>query len=160
QLSDDRLAASIIVDGFHLRREEVRTFYKVKGPDNTILVSDVTSLAGMPPGKYGEFGSEVIITPDGKVMMPSQNVLAGASFLIDRGIENVISFTQCSLADAIHMASRNPARLLNLNDRGEIRPGKRADLVLFQMENGKMRIIKTVVAGNIVYDINNKKPTN
>ena len=152
QLADDRLTASIIVDGFHLRPEEVRTFYKVKGPENTILVSDVIRLAGMPAGTYRDFGSEVVVTPEGKVMMPSQNVLAGASFLITKGIENMISFTQCSLADAIHMASRNPAGLLGLVDRGEIRPGKRADLVLFNMENNKMKVRKTIVAGTLVYE--------
>lgn len=142
QLADDRLAASIIVDGFHLRPEEVNTFYKVKGADNTILVSDVISLAGMPAGTYRNETSEVVVTPEGKVMMPSENVLAGASFLLTRGIENVMDFTQCSLADAIKMTSKNPAKLLGLSDRGEIRPGKRADIVLFTMNGNKIEIQK------------------
>ena len=37
QLSDDRLLISIIGDGFRLRPEEIRVFYKAKGPDNTII---------------------------------------------------------------------------------------------------------------------------
>ena len=49
QLADDRLAASIIVDGFHLRPLEVQVFYKVKGKENTILVSDIVRLAGSAP---------------------------------------------------------------------------------------------------------------
>lgn len=152
QLADDRLTASLIVDGFHLRPEEVRVFYKVKGPERTILVSDVSSLAGMPPGVYESYGREVVMTPEGKISMPSQDVLAAASFLITKGIENIISFTQCSLPDAIHMATRNPAQLLGLHDRGELSPGKRADLVWFEMKNGELLVRKTMVQGKVVFN--------
>jgi len=152
QLADDRLAASIIVDGFHLRPEEVQTFFKVKGVENTILVSDLVRLAGSPPGIYEDFGTQVEVTKEGKVMMPSQDVLAGASFLITTGVENVIKFTQCSLGDAIHMASRNPARLLGLDDRGEISVGKRADLILFSFDDNQMKIKKAYVGGELVYE--------
>ena len=151
QLADDRLIASIIVDGFHLRPEEVQVFYKVKGPERTILVSDVSSLAGMPPGEYESYGRTVVMTPEGKISMPSEDVLAAASFLITRGIENVMSFTQCSLADAIHMVSRNPARLLGLDDRGELAIGKRADLVWFTLKDGKLDVKKTMVEGKGVF---------
>ena len=152
QLADDRLMASLIVDGFHLRAEEVRVFYKAKGPERTILVSDVSSLAGMPPGVYKRYGREVVMTKEGKITMPSQDVLAAASFLITKGIENMMSFTQCSLADAIHMATRNPARLLGLDDRGVLAPGKRADLVWFNMKDDKLIVKKTMVEGKVVFD--------
>ena len=49
------------------------------------------------------------------------------------------------------MASTNPAKLLGLDDIGEIRPGKRADLILFIIEEGNMVIQKTIVAGKVVY---------
>jgi len=152
QLAEDRLMASLIVDGYHLRPEEVMTFYKVKGPERTLLVSDVISLGGMPPGNYELFGKEVVMTPDGKISMPSEDVLAGASYLIKTGIENMMRFTGCSLAEAIHMASRNPARLLGLDDRGEIAEGKRADLVLLTLDDGNLTIRKTIVAGEEVYN--------
>ncbi len=152
QLADDRLMASLIVDGYHLRPEEIRTFYKVKGVERTILVSDVTSLGGMPPGNYELFGQKVVMTPQGKITMPSQDVLAGASYLITTGIENIMHFTGCSLADAVHMVSRNPARLLGLDDRGDISVGKRADLVLFSLENGKLTVNKTIVSGKEVFN--------
>jgi N-acetylglucosamine-6-phosphate deacetylase len=41
---------SIIAGGLHLSQEEISVFYKVKGPDNMILTSDVVYLAGMAPG--------------------------------------------------------------------------------------------------------------
>jgi N-acetylglucosamine-6-phosphate deacetylase len=151
QLADDRLMASIIVDGFHLTPEEVRVFYKVKGPEKTILVSDLSSLAGMPPGEYERFGKTVVVHPNGMIALPSQNVLAAASFLITKGVGNIMRFTQCSLADAVHLATRNPARLIGLEDRGEIIPGKRADLVLFSLDDYEVKVKKTYLAGKLVY---------
>lgn len=152
QLAEDRLYASIICDGFHLRPEEVKTFWKAKGTDKILLTSDVTSLAGMPPGEYTTRGRTVVLTTDGKIMLPSQNVLAGAASPITKGIGNIIKFTNCSLADAVHMASKNQAQLYNLNDRGEIVVGKRADLILFKMVNGAVQIHKTILAGKVVYE--------
>ena len=63
----------------------------------------------------------------------------------------MILFTHCLLADAIHMASRNPARLYGMNDRGEIKPGKRADLILFTIEKNNIVIKKTIIMGKVVY---------
>ncbi|GJM30650.1 MAG: N-acetylglucosamine-6-phosphate deacetylase [Cyclobacteriaceae bacterium] len=154
QLADDRLTASIIVDGFHLTREEVRTFVNAKGFENTVLVSDLTRLAGMPPGEYEDFGRKLVMTEEGAIMFPEEQVLAGASFLVTRGVENVVEFTGCSLGEAIDMASKNPAQKLGLDDRGEIAVGKRADIILFSFDEGKLNVKKTVVGGEIVYKEN------
>jgi N-acetylglucosamine-6-phosphate deacetylase len=50
------------------------------------------------------------------------------------------------------MASRNPARLYGFNDRGVIEKGKRADIVLFQIIDNEIVIMKTYVNGRLVYD--------
>lgn len=151
QLADDRLMASIIVDGFHLRPEEVRVFYKVKGPERTVLTSDMAKLAGMPPGEYSYDNRVVVLTPEGMIKFPAQNVLAGASLPISVGVGNVMRFTGCTLANAIHMASRNAARLYGFSDRGELKVGKRADLILFTLKEGALSIKKTIIAGKEVY---------
>jgi len=150
QLSNDGLSISIIADGSHLTREEVRTFYKVKGADRTILVSDALSFAGLPPGEYEKDGMTYLLTKD-VVKFPSENVLAGAAMPVSRCISNVMQFTSCDLKEAIQMASTNPARLLGLDHLGEISPGKRADLILFTMEDGQLVIQQTMVAGKVVY---------
>lgn len=149
QLSNDSLSISIIADGFHLNREQVRTFYKVKGDNKTILVSDALDLAGLPPGEYVRGERKILLTPN-VVKFPEENVLAGAASPIKKCVVNMMDFTGCSLESAIRMASANPARLLNL-DVGEIMKDKRADLILFEIEDNDMLIHETYVSGESVY---------
>jgi N-acetylglucosamine-6-phosphate deacetylase len=153
QLANDNLMASIICDGFHLRPEEISVFYKVKGPGNTIITSDVTHFAGMSPGKYTNSDGETIeLTPEGMLRLVDQNVLYGSASPITKGVGNMMKVTGCTLGDAIKMASSNPAELYKLNDRGKIEPGKRADLIIFSIEDNKLKILKTIVKGETVFE--------
>lgn len=151
QLANDQLTAGIIVDGFHLTKEEVQCFYKMKGYDKTILVSDAIDLAGLPPGEYIRREKKLLLTTDNVVKFPAENVLAGAANPISICVGNVMKFTGCSLSNAIGMASSNPAKLLGLDDLGEIKAGKRADLILFRMDENKIVVMKTMLSGKIVY---------
>ncbi len=153
QLADDRLMISIIADGFHLLPEQIRVFTKVKGADRTILTSDVTSFAGLPPGEFVTTeGVTIELTPEGMLRYPAQNVLYGSASPITKGVGHLMKVTGFSLAEAIQMASTNPARLYGLSDRGEIQPGKRADLILFTIDDFQVKIKTTIVAGKTVYN--------
>jgi N-acetylglucosamine-6-phosphate deacetylase len=50
------------------------------------------------------------------------------------------------------MASTNPATLYGLDDRGTLEPGKRADLILFTLEDHQINIKQTWVNGTLVYE--------
>ena len=117
-----------------------------------MLISDITKLAGLPPGEYDWNGKTVLLTPEGKLRLPDLDVLAGASFSIRRGIGNMMKFTGCSLEEAIQMASSNQARLFGWDDRGRIEVGKRADLVLFKVEDSEVKVKQTILAGEVVFD--------
>lgn len=153
QLSEDHIKISIIADGYHLTKEEVRSFFKVKGVDNTILVSDALDLAGLPPGEYIRGERKLLLTPE-VVKFPGENVLAGAASPIRRCIEVMMDFTQCSIAEAIKMACSNPAKMFSLDHLGELNLGKRADLILFSKAGNKIEIQKTFVNGKQVYSKN------
>jgi len=153
QLAEDRLMISVIADGFHLLPEQLRVFYKAKGAEKIMLTSDATRYAGMPPGKYlNTEGDTILLTPDGAARYLARNVLSGSASPISKGVGNMMKNTGCSLAEAIQMASTNPARLYNLRDRGELKPGMKADLIVFTLENFTMEIQKTIVAGELVYE--------
>lgn len=150
QLAEDRLHISIIADGFHLTREEVRSFYKVKGAEKTILVSDALDLAGLPPGEYLRGERTLLLTPD-VVKLPKENVLAGAASPISKCLNVMMDYTQCTVGQAIQMASSNPSEFFALHDRGEIGIGQKADLVAFKLSNNHIEIIQTYKEGRLVY---------
>lgn len=152
QLANDDLMISIICDGFHLLPEEIQVFYKVKGAGKTIITSDVTSYAALEPGEYKtQTGETIELTKEGMLRYPAQNVLYGSASPITKGVGYMMKVTGCSLANAVKMASTNQAKLYGLTDRGILETGKRADLVLFTLEDFKIDIQKTFVKGKLVY---------
>lgn len=152
QLANDLLTTTVIADGHHLLPEELRVFYKVKGPGNIILTSDVIYLAGMAPGKYSFLGNDVILTNEGMLLNKELNCLAGASFPLKKGVGNIMSFTGCSLTKAINMASSNVAAIYSLQNRGKLSVGARADIILFGREGNQLLIKKTYLNGNLVFN--------
>jgi len=153
QLANDALHASLICDGFHLRDEQIKVFHRVKGTERTILTADAVHLAMMPPGDYlNDEGDTIRLAPEGCIRYPAQGVLAGAALPLSRGVAKIMEVTGCSLADAIRMASGNPARLYGIGDRGELRPGMRADLIVFRPRADDLAIERTFVAGHLVHE--------
>jgi N-acetylglucosamine-6-phosphate deacetylase len=157
QLAEDRLLASLIVDGHHLPPEVVRTFVRAKGAHRCILVSDVSGLAGLPPGTYPWSGGELEILDDGRIAIAGQRqLLAGASQPIGEGIARVMAYAGVSLAQAIEMASTRPARLIGRTPGGFL-PGDPADYVTFHwspVPNGSLSsltIVATYLRGELVY---------
>ncbi len=153
QLADDRNNISIICDGFHLTPDQIKVFYKAKGPEKIVMTSDMSSLGGLEPGFYlNAIGDTLELKPEGVIVYPAQNVLSGAASPLSKMIGHVMNVTGCDLGTAIQMASTNPARIYGLEDRGEIATGKRADLILFTMNNNKLNIKKTIVDGEVVFE--------
>ncbi len=148
QLAEDRLMASLIVDGHHLPPWVVKTFVRAKGPDRCILVSDVSGQAGQPPGRYSSPFCDVEILEDGRLVIAGQHeFLAGASLPLGVGLVNVQQFASVDLASALHMATRNPAQLLNL-PVPELVEGEEANLVVFELveadDTGRKRFVPHV----------------
>lgn len=156
QLAADELWAGIIPDGHHLPPPVLKSFWRAKQKARICLVSDVSSIAGLPPGVYGRsYGTdEVEIHENGKISLAGTPYLAGASLFLDHGIPNTVAFTDATLADAVDMASVNPARLLGVDDRlGRVAPGMEASLTLFRWTEGQraLSVEATIVRGEIVY---------
>jgi len=158
QLGEDRLAASLIVDGHHLPPEVVRVFVRAKGVRRCVLVSDVSGLAGLPPGEYTSSGCRLEILPDGRLVIAGQRqLLAGASRPLGAGVLNAMRFAGVSLAQAVAMATRNPCRVLGLRvDRLQV--GAVADLVVFRLPDfcpdepaAGLDVVATVLQGQVVF---------
>jgi N-acetylglucosamine-6-phosphate deacetylase len=150
QLAADELWASVICDGHHLPPAVMRCILRMKTPRRIILTCDASSLAGLVPGRYREWGQEFEVLPTGRVIVPGTEYLAGSGVFTDTCVGHVLNETDVSLADAIAMASARPRELLRLEPR-TLQPGFTADLVLFDWQPGKEVVVKsTVIAGRVV----------
>ena len=119
QLAEDRLTAGMIVDGHHLPPEVVKTFVRAKTVERCVLVSDISGLAGLPPGRHDSELCELEILSNGKLVVAGQReVLAGASSPLCDCVANVTKFAEVSLAEAIQMTVANPARLVDVEPGG------------------------------------------
>ena len=106
-LTDRRVSADIIIDGVHLDPAIVKLFANAKGPEQTVLITDAISAAGMPEGAIG-WVFEVDVR-DGKCM--AEGKLAGSVLTMDRAVQNLARFAEWDLPQAVTAASRNPARV-------------------------------------------------
>jgi N-acetylglucosamine-6-phosphate deacetylase len=153
QLAADELWASIIVDGHHLPPSVVKSFVRAKGVGRTILISDAVALAGMPPGDYDWLGLKVRLSPEGRVGLAGTPYLAGSALELLSALPKVVACSGVTMADAVAMASANPARLLGIAANRMVEGGS-ADLVLARHEPGtdRIRALRTIVGGETVWD--------
>ena len=128
QLACDDLFASLITDGHHLPPAVVNCFIRMKG-SRAIITCDAGNLAGLPPGRYTEWGTELEVLADGKIVVPGTPYLAGSGHFTDHCVRTVLTMTGLNLADVIAMASIRPRILMGL-PVPELSIGQPADFVL------------------------------
>jgi N-acetylglucosamine-6-phosphate deacetylase len=144
-LSDDAVTADIIVDGIHVHPSVVQLFLRAKGAARAVLITDAISAAGMPDGRY-RLGAMEVDVKGGRCEY--QGRLAGSVLTLDRAVRNVMSFAAWSLQQAVRLATLNPAQVLGAgHERGEVAPGRIADMVVL---TGEGHVAGTIVAGNLV----------
>src|SRR5580700_2150444 len=155
QLADDRLAASFIVDGFHLPPSFLNVALRAKGLERSLLVTDAVMPAGCDPGPYRLGEVDVELHADGSVRLAGGSRLAGSALRMDQAIANVMRTAGLSLREAVTLATRNPARVGRVPSRQRgLNPGDRADLVRFRLQEGtgKLTILETFLNGHRVFD--------
>ncbi len=135
QLACDDLWASLITDGHHLPPALVKSFVRVKGLARTLITCDASSLAGLPPGKYRAWGTDLEVLDSGKVVVSGTPFLAGSGHFTDLCVANAIRMAGITLGEAVDLASAQPRRLLGLPVT-KLEPGAPADLMLFDWEEG------------------------
>lgn len=151
QMAEDRLAASFIVDGFHLDESFLRVALRAKEIERSVLITDAAMPAMCAPGFYQLGEVAVELREDQRVVLRGGTRLAGSVLRMDRAIENVMRLG-VSLRDALTMATINPARIGRVRSRQRgLRTGERADIVRFRLEDGRMRIVETYMSGERVW---------
>ena len=152
QLAEDRLTASLIADGFHLPSEVLQVMLRAKTPARCVLVSDVTGMAGQPPGRYSTSLGDVEVLEDGRLVVADQRqYLAGAALPIGPCVLNAMRRGGLSLQQAVELASVQPAKLIGA-ECGGLEIGSRADLVMFDLTDDSLTVRQTWIGGVSVYE--------
>ena len=133
-LYNDTIYTELICDkvGIHVEPYLLRLIKKIKGDDKIILIADAFVDHGPVPEGY-EGADDINFDFSGEI--------AGSKMILDGSCRNMMFHTGASLCQVFKYASTNPARALSLTDRGEIRVGNVANLLIVDAEFN----IKTVI---------------
>lgn len=141
-LDCDKIYADLICDGVHVAPEMVRLWFKAKGPERAILITDSLEAAGMPDGVY-KLGETTVHVHNGRCTTDT-GVLAGSVIALDQAVSKMQEFTGIDLPTAVRLASRNPARMLGLSN--DLTVGAMADLNVYDSSGRRTR---TILRGHV-----------
>ena len=120
QLADDKLIATLIIDGHHLPAATAKCMIRSKGPNQVILITDAMAAAGCGPGCYELGGESVVVDNAGRVSQPGKPWLAGSALTLDQAVVNTVKLTGMPLETVWQMASVQPAKYLGLEPVGRV----------------------------------------
>jgi N-acetylglucosamine-6-phosphate deacetylase len=147
-LTDDAVFAELICDGIHTAPELVRLWYRAKGRERAILVTDAMSATGMPDGEY-QLGGFPVQVANGRAM--ARGVLAGSVLTLDRALMNFMEYTGAPLEDALRLLTVNPAAMIGLdNEAGGLKVGLAANLVAVDAAG---RLVASIQGGRLARDL-------
>jgi N-acetylglucosamine-6-phosphate deacetylase len=145
-LTTDSLFAELICDGIHVAPEMVKLWWRAKGPERAILVTDAMSATGMTDGEY-QLGGLAVQVANGKAT--AGGVLAGSVLTLDRALENFMDFTGAPLEVALRLVTVNPAAMTGLGEQaGALAVGQPVNLVAVDTAG---KLAGSIVNGQTVF---------
>ncbi len=123
-LMTDGVFASIIADGIHVDYSMLKLAKKLMG-ERLFLISDAV--------EENSTGAYLHVRRKDRFTLPD-GTLSGSLLSMLSAVRNCVKNVGIPIDEALRMASTYPAILMNLNDRGRIEPGFRADLIVFDNE--------------------------
>jgi len=128
-------------EGVHVHSEMQQLLIHNKGINRVVLITDSTKEDGKTPEEFSHITD---------INFDELGGISGSKLTMDIACRNIMSHTNCGIAQAFIMASTNPAKVIGLYDElGSIEEGKNADLVFV---DDKFNISKVMLGGNICYE--------
>ncbi len=128
-LYHDEIYTELICDkvGIHVDPYMLRLIKRIKGEDRIILIADAFVANGPIPSDELYAGAD-------DINFDFAGEIAGSKMILDGPCRNMMTHTGASLCQVFKYASTNPATLLGLTDRGRIKRGNIANLVVVDPE--------------------------
>ena len=119
----------LVCDGVHVHPFLVDLTINSLGTSRLCLISDAMSLAGMGEGEGVYLGKDIY--SNGKACYYKDgDILIGSAMPIAESAKNLYQEGLLDKRSFFAVTSENPLGVLSLTDRGYVRPGYKADLVL------------------------------
>ncbi|MBK9766228.1 MAG: N-acetylglucosamine-6-phosphate deacetylase [Chloracidobacterium sp.] len=141
-LTKSDVTFDIIVDGIHVEPRMLKLAVDAKLPENVLLISDSVAPTGLGDGSFELWGENVSVTA-GRTRNERGSIAGSVINMLDAFRQ--MSKLGYSNRELSLMSSRNPARLIGMDDQlGSLDEGKCADIVLLDAD-GSVR--HTIVRG-------------
>lgn len=140
-LQDRDMYAEVICDscGIHVQPDMLRMILQVKGVERTILITDSFVSAEESPVQLRHIED---------LVFDSNGLINGSKLTMDVACRNMMSHTNCGIAQAFLMASLNPSRVIGMEEEiGSIETGKKANLVFV---DHMFHVKKVMLEGELV----------
>ena len=139
-LLDPDMYAELICDSgaVHVNKDLINLVVRTKGVDKVVLITD-SFVSDLPAPEKLKHITDLIF---------DENCwLSGSKLTMNVACRNIMTHTNCGIAQAFLMASRNPARVIGLEDEiGTIEAGKLANLVFV---DDMFNVQKVILGGKI-----------
>lgn len=152
-LAHDEVSCDVVADGIHVAPLVLRLLMNAKSAERIALISDSVAPAGLGDGQF-QLWDETITVKQGRTENESGHI-AGSVINLGDAVR-LMRGLGISYEDIALMASRNPARLLGIEDEcGTIEEGKRADMVALDDE---FRVRFTIIGGELISNLEISTP--
>jgi N-acetylglucosamine-6-phosphate deacetylase len=144
-LEDQQSYCGLIVDGHHVDPATLRIALRCRPLDRFMLVTDAMPPVGTDLTHFTLQGREIRV--EGGLCINADGTIAGSHLDMASAVRNSVALLGLSLAQAVQMASANPAQFLGLgHELGAIEPGYRADLALL---DDALHVTATWIGGEL-----------
>lgn len=142
-LEDRDSYVGLIVDGHHVHPATAALSVRAKARGRTLLVTDAMAVCAGEADHFELYGQRIAV--QGGRCSTADGTLAGSALDMATAVRNCVTTLGIPLEEALRMAGEYPAAFLGLShERGQLRPGLRADLVLLDAE---LQLQQTWVGG-------------
>lgn len=124
----------MICDGFHVHPAVMNTFYRTKGRDHAIMITDsLRAKYCLADQVLTLGGQEIVVGTDGLARIKGSETIAGSTLRMNQGLRILVEEAMVPFDMALNSCTINPARCLGVDFRkGKIGVGYDADLVVLE----------------------------
>jgi N-acetylglucosamine-6-phosphate deacetylase len=146
-LASDRVTAELIADTVHVHPGTMKVLLRCLGAQRVVLVTDAMAAAGLSDGEYNLVG-EAVTVRNGRATL-ADGTIAGSTATLNECVRHMHRDVGAPLAQAVRMATLNPARAMGLPRRlGSLMARGDGNLAVVDAD---VHVCLTLVRGRVVY---------